>query len=71
MRDAAGGHIEVFQKDSRCVFEFSIGIHRAGSKPGVLDRLPKEIAETSIKDWYDRLNRFKLPDLSAASASQS
>jgi hypothetical protein len=36
-----------------------------------LDRLPKEIAETSIKDWYDRLNRFKLPDLSAASASQS
>lgn len=36
-----------------------------------IDRLPKEIAETSIKDWYDRLNRFKLPDLSAASASQS
>jgi hypothetical protein len=38
---------------------------------GLLDPLPKIISETLIKDWYDCLNQYKLPNLSSAPATQS
>jgi hypothetical protein len=36
-----------------------------------IDRLPKIIAETGIKDWYDRLNSYGMANPSDAPASQS
>ena len=45
--------------------------NRSGQQTGFrqVDRLPKIISETLIKDWYDCLNQYKLANPSSAPAS--